>query len=246
MNLSFKKIVAVGVISMSTASTHAAVISYGNYSRIDTQNYVEDNNSNLQWLTWTETKGQSINSALANHSDYRLASNIEMANLFTSFFPETAWSTIDNNISNLAGVYNNSDVANTAFLNLFGKTTADNGCVGGIHPISDCNADRLNATGAIFGSDNDGDNRYKIAKVSDEYIFSPSAGLPQQRGEKASFSLDVMMVHNSDVRFGVALVKDLLPQPQPAPISSVPEPASLSLLCLGLLGLGFARKTSKY
>ena len=86
------------------------------------------------------------------------------------------------------------------------------------------------STGALFGSDEDNDGKYNAATVQNPY----ESGVPNNfRDGRVVLMDDNYFETNGRSFFGVALV------------SSVPEPASLTLFVLGLAGLGFSRRKSK-
>lgn len=84
---------------------------------------------------------------------------------------------------------------------------------------------------AYFGSDNDHDGQYKVARVYDDVQFNDGGGY-QDFGSLAEMSNDIIDL-NTDTAYsrGVALVR----------LVNVPEPQSLAIFALGVTGLSIRR-----
>jgi len=240
-NTTVGKLLILSALFGASVTANAAPITYNGYSWDDTENYVTVSGSNLQWLRWAETDGQSINEALASNNGYRLASNAEMASLFTDFFPlggsgtwggdETVWYQ-----ESLA--YADGDADAEAFQSLFGQTKDEDCSSGGGRDWVDC----INFSTALYGSDLDGNGQYNVAEVRDRHSWINTYATPDELEERGANMLlysqqqsgGKWAASNVDRHIAVALVRNI-----PAPVS---EPATLSLLSLGLAGLGFARR----
>lgn len=225
--MSFSKwIVATGLIlSLVSVSSKAGVIEYSGYSRDDTTNIVSGNG--LEWLQWTETLGQSIDSALTSYapSGWRLATNEEMTELLNSF--DLGGSFIgDENISQTInrGLTAGEDDSHNYFTSFFGDTYT---AAGGTHPFPDI----YESSQAIFGDDSDGDSFYNSFFMHDDFDHHDLGPV----GARSILFEDDVSIHDTNVQGGIALVRTI----------PVPEPGTIPLLLLGLLGLHSARKTIK-
>lgn len=160
----------------------------------------------LEWLRWDQTLNMSINEALTTFESegWRLATNIEMADLMNGYFP------IDENTFNYGDAssdptkvfdsdenkyYSSWDPAThpgyDAFESDFGLTDFY------------CDEEDICSTyaSALFGSDLDGDSLYNRANVS--YVYEPSNSYSEALTESDGYSADYM---NSG--WGVALVRN--------------------------------------
>jgi len=102
--------IAVTGIILSLSS-QASTVSFNGYT-LDTNNNIVTGGG-LRWLQWDETVGLSVNEALANNNDWRVATDSEMNALMSDFgltFGEIYQSNQDS--SNI-----------TAFIDLFGETS---------------------------------------------------------------------------------------------------------------------------
>lgn len=209
---------ALAGLTLSLCS-HAAIISHNGYSLDTTTNVVTG--GGLQWLQWDETVGQSIDTALGAYAadGWRLASNVEMANLFNSFAFGTTINTSEEGWRAWRGEVPTTEV--DKMVELFGATNS-----GSSVPL----VDPLKTTGALFGADPDGNNWYNLVRLHDDYtsgdvppIFYPA---------RLEYWIDFYPTDYTHFQAGVALVR-----------SEVPVPASAWLFASALIGLlSFRRK----
>jgi hypothetical protein len=231
-----KKIVFLSSLLVTSMTAQAALIQYGDYKRDSASNIVTGHG--LEWLKWDVTKDMSINSALALYEidGWRLASNDEMASLFRNFNfiqPSTvfgggvntwtaAWDTTEDSLHNM-------------FVKLFGNTVrhscstaASTGC----YAIDDPYLGSL----AYFGSPSPS-GRYRLAEILDDSTFIRQDGMVFPRPHLAQTRHHSTLPTGKDITVGVALVRDHAPV-------SVSAPASIGLFVLGLVALGFRRRSA--
>ena len=162
------KFLALMALSLSL-SLNAATVTYNGYT-LDTDTNVVTGGG-LEWLQWDETLGQSIEAALSSYAvdGWRLATNIEMAALLNNFNFGFTFSDSES-FSQSINLYTDEYSYGTAneFIDLFSDTYAAAG-------FEYDYGDELNLTGALFGSDGDFDEDFKLASVMDEYTESDLA-----------------------------------------------------------------------
>lgn len=201
---------------------YAETISYNGYT-LDTETNIVTGGG-LEWLQWDVTVGQSINTALTNYGGdgWRTATNTEMAALYNEFGFGVVFDT-DENTPQSATLVDDQYSFGSAneFINLFGDTYQAAG-------NSYNYGDQFERSSAVFGGDQDSDNLYNLASVSDEYTSSD--GDPESG--RAYLHIDYIGASTTRHSDGVALVR----------VSIVPVPAAAWLFGSALVGLvGFKR-----
>lgn len=201
----------------------------------------EDVASGKEWIQWTETTGMSVNDDFSSLSGggWRVASNADMAVLFGDFFSSVAWDT-DENTSQSNDAYTSFGDGidqSLVFGNIFGWTDVNDS-----HNVLSGNRITnyvgLHRTYAWFGDDSDSDGLINGLFVESEHTWE-SFGVPYYfYTERAELYSDTWITSSSNSRVGIALVRDIL-------AVEVPEPSTLALLALGIVGLGVVRKKSQ-
>jgi len=249
----FKKLLVSLALLMLCSNSYAALITHGNYTLNDATDVVTDGTT--EWLQWDVTSGQSINQALATYSSdgWVLASNSQMANLYNTFgFGAPVF-----NDSEDGGQQKNAAASQLyrQFVELFGAVSflIDQCATANQPQCLDNPADA--ATSALFGSDTDGDDNYKAAIVTiagQGQVFGPIGnviGTGNFQPNSARLTDDIYSRDSSPTLtlggiFGAGPSGVALVRTQPVIINDIPEPATLAILGLGLMGLS-SRKFKK-
>ena len=228
--MAFKSIALAATTLVLSTGVNAAILSYGGYTHDTTTDIVTG--KGLEWLQWDRTLGHSINSIQSQldtleGGGWSIASNTQMDQLINAFdFGYTFVSTENTNIQVGTG-YSSGDAGNEAdelFITMFGDSYTSVGLLCG------STSDRCTTARALYGSDDDGDGRYKHARVIDDYILANGTEI----GGNIQLSNDAFLATEVLTLSGVALVRD---------VSLVPVPAGVWLFGSGLVGLiGVARR----
>lgn len=236
----FLTLVAGAVLSMSS---QAAVISHNGYTLDQDTNIITA--GQLQWLQWDETAGLTFAEASAKvGSEWRLANTNEMVGLYNAFnfgAPKmfgagaptlTKFTTDYGNVDqHVVRGYDNDESDNPfkQFVSLFSDKDV------GSH-FQNRQPDEI--ASALF----QGQGNLEWAFVFDDFTYKNSVNITQKSDARAilndSYHLQVAgRVGNTPFNPGYAFVRNT-----PVP---VPEPTTLSVLALGLLGLAGRRRLSK-
>ncbi len=230
-----KNIALVVALATASVSSQASTIQYAGYSRADNSNIVQG--FGLQWLSWQSTNHQSIDSALATHTGWRLASNQEMATLFNHFgFGGITWTVSEDEMLLNDGWTLTEESSYDYFLQLFGVTASGNNgpCVQSCFYQTDPDL----STAALFGSDANGNGKYNaVAIFSDATYKHPTKGDVrwdhEARWYGESFERSV-----AESGRGIALVRDATA----SPAQPVNAPATLGLVALAWVALRLSKK----
>jgi len=228
MKFKFLQAASASLMMSVCGFSNATLITHNGYT-LDTDTKIVSNGV-VEWLQWSETKGDSIDSALAlNGGDGWTLANVQHMNgLFGNF----GWApSIDENIdATTYGVYTPATTTDNFdhFIELFGYTYT---CVGG-----QCSDEPDYVTRAIIGYDLDGDLKYGGAVVVNGGVNSTYSSIRDPRA--TIFSDNEFFWHRSDTysRSGIALIREI-----PQLTSSVPEPSTLAIFALGMIGLASRR-----
>lgn len=216
-----KQLLLSAVITLSSPLGYAGMIS--DYSLDSETNIVTDSGNNLEWLQWSVTRGQSLDSALAEYisQGWQLASGEQMAGLFNTFdlsYGDFVWQDGESNQHDSLqdGATESVDDRELIFVSLFGKTLIRNG---------------WQYSGALFDFGNN-DNTYHWAAVYDDWGFGSSD--PYNPGQNS------LRFNDSDItdvqsQLGIAFVRS-------TESTAVPEPSAFVLFGLALAGMIICRR----
>ena len=175
------KLISLGVLCLTLAlPLQAALVSYNGYT-LDTDTKIVTGGG-FEWLQWTETINMSVLddfSSLAG-GGWRVASNADMAGLYSDFFPSVSWGADENTAqaNNINTVYGDGVDQSLIFGDLFGWTNTNNDVFVPTNQIR-LDYDGLHITNALFGEDTDNDAQINQAFVISEYLFlsNPQSGV---------------------------------------------------------------------
>lgn len=214
-------------IASGLNAVNAALITHNGYTLNTDTNIVTG--GGLEWLQWNVTLGMSISDALTNVAGtfdgggWTLATNMQTAALFDAFSFAS-----DTNDSSSSSITKGTYIAGTDnsifdhFIEIFGMTRNGSGGDFGT------GVDAFQLSSAYFGSDPDSDSLYRLAGVRSDYTIFGYA----QEESTAVMQGDWSTLNDRSPFNGVALVR----------IVDVPEPSTVAILALGILGLGMRRK----
>lgn len=218
-----------GLQMFSSAGVQAGVISYNGYSKVDNANIIQGDG--LQWLRWDVTRGMSIQAALAayQHDGWQLASNQQMAGLFTAFqFGKTDWvaAADQTQIARSDWTLDENSI-NQLFISMFGQTANASCAQSGKTTYCYSDTDMFVMSGALFGDDANNNGLYNISSIADDHSYFGFRGI-EQTAHQAALWQDYYETSWQHSFYGVALVRSP---------NSVPVPASVTLIGLALLAL---------
>lgn len=196
----FKTSIAVMALGLASVSANAGIIEYGEFSQAENSDY--STGLGMDWIRWDVTKGLSIRSALSRYESdgWRMASGLEMSGLFNYFVGSNEWG-VSESVSQQASTGFTSDLTpdtetDVQFQKLFGYTYygASSDYLAG---------DSLMKTEAFFGIDENGNNKYGLAGLYDDFtVFNGN-----QNGGNAYLNKDTFTENFAYNRYGVALVR---------------------------------------
>ncbi|WP_349344057.1 PEP-CTERM sorting domain-containing protein [Marinobacter sp. MMG032] len=206
----------------------ASLISYNGYIHETGTEIVTG--GGLEWLRWDATRNSYLGSLstpldLFRDDNWRLASVSEMSMLMTD------WGLLEENLVDTGGSVNlgyedpGELESTSAFLNFFGSTGSLSG---------GSNNDVRYYSSALFGEFTSSDG------VSFDLLSATIIGDSPVQGSTATGFVEwssQLFFPNSFIgsSYGLALVRD-------APVVEVPEPSTLALLGIGLIGLTTRRR----
>lgn len=241
-------------------TSNAEIISYGEFSKEEHSEIVTG--LGMDWMQWSSTKGMSINSALASFSydGWRVASVAEVTELFNYFVPALSWveseSVSQQGPTGWTDELSPDSELDVQFQTLFGYTY-------GARASDYLDGDGLEKTEAIFGNDENGNGRYGLAGMFDDYtVFNGN-----QNHGMAYLNKDTFARSFAYQRYGVALVRGDLDlsyrdgdytfeggerdiggeggsADNDSDVVSVPEPTTVGILALAS-GVFLARRKSR-
>jgi hypothetical protein len=227
MHKCIQKILLAACIVAMPVTTHAGPIDPGNgYTRDDASVVVQG--FGLEWLQWSETVGQSIDSALLLYASkgWRLATSIEMADLFNAFSVGSPF-TGREKTQTVSSVWLPGETGfQQDFFTIFGRT--------GFVPNDNFNSDDpYEQSSAFFGvASCEGKCVWTASVVDDRTRINTQNDSPVFEDGSTQLYYDDGATTRSFGNIGIALVRSV----------SVPEPGTFALLSLGLLGLGLNRR----
>ena len=201
----FKQTLALVGLTFSL-SANATLISHYGYTLDTNTDIVSD--GQLEWLRWDVTRDSydTVNNVLAQYAPegWRLASNTEMVQLIEDFDFQTGFTAIENVTldTGLRPMNSVSELPYLSFFELFGITNFDA-----------CPYDGCDGSQAVYGSDEDNDNKVKFASIHIHDVEYYDFGDVVLSSDWQSLDSEY---HSSDSESGIALVRTVVPVPAAA------------------------------
>jgi len=232
MKLKFLQAAVAGLMLSACSFANATLITHNGYT-LDTDTKIVSNGV-IEWLQWTETKNESINSSLATFSSdgWTLSSNAQMFGLFADFGFSTTGSLESVSVIEYGSYIGGSDTDSyDLFLALFGA----NEIADGIASYGTGDDGRLGVH-AYFGDDENNNGFFQRASVLSDNLFNGT----EENAPFSQLSAEDFFNTANDREFytSVALVRNVSS-------TSVPEPSTLAIFALGIMGLSARRFKKK-
>lgn len=226
MNLKILNAALLGLILSVSSFANAGLITHNNYTLDTDANIVTGNG--IEWLQWSETIGESISSSLATYAadGWVLAGNARMASLFSDF----GWSNGNSESRGFVTLspYTAADDSSIMdnFIELFGVTRIVT------HPSYGTGINGLHSSTALFGDNANNNLLYQHANIQSDFLYQGNPG----RDAAVMYQENTYTASSSSSLYGIALVRNA---------QSVPEPSTVAIFALGIMGLASRRFKKK-
>lgn len=187
-------------------------------------------NGVLDWLSWEETRGLSIEQVLANpvYSEWNLATEVHMLDLLYDFgvaMPVPVHPVSNQHVYRYGYSGSSDETVADLFIELFGTTRYEEGGIVGF------GGDAIRTSEAYWGA-GVGGLYHLVAANSDFTIFGY-----QREAQILLAQDDYMRYDRARDSTGVALVRSVI---------DVSAPSSLAVFALGIMGLAIRRSKKQY